>query len=403
MKLLKNNINDKEKLSIRCKLLIIYILSLALGTVNIPMGGSILKYIAIFPVLANLFYCFKTKKLIINKIHIMYLIYGFIMILSLFYTKYLTSVVDKLVTNGLFIVLLILASCNDYNKKEEYYIRLSMLWSARITAVLALALGGKIEAGRLALTGNYFVEDPNYLCGYFLFAIIFILNNLMTKKGANVIEKIINIIEIIMYLYVIIITGSRGGIIALGVSIGSYLLFWMIKSKKNIRTIISYAVIVIMLIVSFNIIINNLPTEIRNRFDINNMIKSRGTGRIDLWIEAENIYDNSNILNRLLGHGAGSIRSIEVNGYYMTNAVHNFWLEELIEQGWIGLILMTLINLYCIYITIKKKEYVLAATLIGIIGLTMSLSLRAFKPWWNLIIIISIVCNEKRNLYKSNK
>ncbi len=73
--------------------------------------------------------------------------------------------------------------------------------------------------------------------------------------------------------------------------------------------------------------------------------------------------------------------------------MHNMFIENLIETGLIGLILYS-VYIFSFWNSAKKSGDVFAAAVMaGMIVMSLSVSIYAFKPYWNIMIYILCVQN----------
>ena len=134
-----------------------------------------------------------------------------------------------------------------------------------------------------------------------------------------------------------------------------------------------------------------MPTEVTQRYDVSYTIKDGGAGREEIWKNVLYNYKNSPEFNKIFGWGAGTISYFNNRGM----VAHNIWIESLMEIGIIGVIVLLIF-----YFTYLKKaytmgEYMIVASYIGYMIMTISMSLYSYKPIWNIIILIIILKNNR--------
>jgi O-antigen ligase len=128
------------------------------------------------------------------------------------------------------------------------------------------------------------------------------------------------------------------------------------------------------------------------RYDISFISTDGGAGRLDIWKSILSNYNSSTELKKFFGWGAGTIPYFTYNG----EVGHDIWIESLVEIGIIGV--MILFIFYYIYFrkACRIREYVVAASFIGYMIMTLSLSLYSYKPIWNIILLIILLKNRKQ-------
>ena len=85
------------------------------------------------------------------------------------------------------------------------------------------------------------------------------------------------------------------------------------------------------------------------------------------------------------GRGLGSLFPIKIDGKVVYAGAHNHAIQLLYDQGIIGLLSFALLIICCFVRCIRKRRCV-AIALIGMLALSVSLSLNpSIKAFWNLI------------------
>ena len=376
--------NNKMKI---CTYLIgCFLLLIPADTFEILPGISILRILALLMIFSCFLYA-RDSKIKLNWIIILLLGYIFFSVFQIFYTDYISNTISKVATITMYTVLLISINLTNFNDKEKEFLHKCFFYSTWMAVILILLFRAEFE-GRLTISilGNK-VEDPNQFCGYFIPGIVYYFYLFLNKK----IQKIKNILILSLFLYLVFLTGSRGGLLAiLGGMFAVFILY--LKQNKNNKfwnklikvTLIS---ILIYLIVIF--ILNKINPELAARFSIENVLSSGGTGRTEIWEYYINLYGQSNLWYKLFGYGLGSLSSIY-------RVAHNTWIESLLESGIIGSILLISIMLHSLKIVSKNNNIQLMSSFFALIILTLSLSLLSYKLLWGYLIIAIIFKNEKK-------
>lgn len=389
---------EKDEMSVsgRALLLGLYFMSLPLGVVELPIGGSVLKLIALLPIGVTAVYLLNPRnKFRLMSEHVVFVVLFFVILLSAQFSINKSASYKGIVSGLSLIVLFVISTGVYYSKKDVKWLVEASLWASRITAVLTLIFGGSIGDDRISLANSVFVEDANYLIGYFLIGVAYSLHKFLSKEY-SVTSKLFNVIELVVYFYVILLTGSRGGAISVAVCILSYLVLRAAYYKETLRMTLIFLALIFLLVFTVIIGLRYIPIEVIQRFTIEAIADSGGTGRFDLWRESYKIYKDSPIWRQIVGYGSNTVLYIRVGDYRLWNVVHNFWFEKMLELGLFGLFSYLFISGMCIRRLFNKKNIMLFAAYLGIISLSMSLSLRGFKPWWNLMILLFIVSEHMR-------
>lgn len=370
----------------------IYLLALPLGAMHIGAVGSALRIIAILPVffaIANL------KKLYISKPIIYYMLYILICGLSVLYSTDMVAAKSKFISM-LLLFLLLLSSCFfKYSDKDLDLFKRALVWSSRISCLLCLIFNNYVQ-GRMYFQSGAFSEDPNYFCAYLSFGVINALE-IMLRNGASLKSKILSLIELSVYLTVALLTGSRGGLLALLFGIAMFILF-------SNRKVLSIKTIMIISLVSISLYLGTqfLSDDILSRFTVENVSETGGTGRTIIWAKALKMFGMSDIFRKLFGQGLGNtVNSWVKYGFKEAHVCHNMFIESLIEIGLIGLI--TYISGVCSFIqeAFKRDRYAFAVVVV-MFFLSLSTSISTFKPYINIMLYILCLANidyTKRTCY----
>ena len=114
------------------------------------------------------------------------------------------------------------------------------------------------------------------------------------------------------------------------------LIYFVMTKKINIRFTLLLLLFLLFLFYSLNHI---LTQDLSDRFTIESVLSSGGTGRTDIWKGALTSYSEESFLRQLLGFGFGSFGTFNYihSRYYA--ASHNDFIGMLIELGFIGFLL----------------------------------------------------------------
>lgn len=365
-----------------CKFLGFYFCSLILGVLNIGSVGSVLKLIAFVPIVIWFFNGGFIKNSPFTKS------FSFFFLISFFSSLWSInqdSSVSRLISLAGFLLLVFAISSHTYSSIELQFLKVCLIWSSRITLVIAFLFSSKY-GGRLFLSG-IINEDPNYLCCYFVFGIISNMEIFLSDNNWK--KKILNVIEFSMYLYIVIATGSRGGGGAILFAIVTFILFF--KSRNSEIVIISMKKIVffILFFICLFIVQSWVSTEVLNRFSSEAIIESNGTGRYDIWNAAIHAFADSDLFRKMIGYGPATARDITyIFSFPSHNVIHNIFIENLLELGLFGLISYLLYIGSFILMARKMNSIFSFSVIMGICFLSLSTSLYAFKPYWNIMLFI---------------
>lgn len=379
--------SKSENLCLYVRILGIYFLSLILGAMNIGIIGSLLKVIGSIPVAIWLI-----EKQSIYKSKLLTFVFLMVSWVGLSYCWSIepAKTLQRTLTQCSFLLLLCSASTYTYNARALSYLKKCLIWSSRISAICTLIFADYME-GRLFL-GNILVEDPNYLCAYFLFGIAFDLE-LLLGENETIRTKMIALCEIFIYFYIIIATGSRGGTLAVLMACLTFYVYTLQGRNISIRKFFSPIFAVIFLIIVYCIAIKFVSPDVLQRFSLKELAESNGTGRYTIWEDALSTYFHSGVFRQLAGYGSATAVTIaQIYHFRRINVFHNAFIENLLEIGFIGFLFYTTYIFRFWNCARKQKNIFAFSVMTGLIVLSLSTSIAAFKPYWNIILFI--ICTE---------
>ena len=367
----------------------IYFSFLIVGAMNIGAFGSLLKILAIIPAII---WIIQRHSIIKNRCFFIAIVFVGFCAMSYLWSVSQENTATRISTQVTFILLLAASSGYTYNPQEIQYLKKSLIWSSRLTAVLVLLFGGHYE-GRITLNG-LIREDPNYLCAYFLFGVagaIIVLLGQNCKKA-----KIIAAFELMVYIYIVFATGSRGGLLAIVACGIITLLLYKNRDDTTFERIYKRVGIIAIIILALVFVSAFLESAVLERFSLDVLSKSEGTGRYDLWQDAINAYTNSNFLRQSIGYGsATAIPVTYLFPFSRHNVYHNMFVETLVELGAVGILLYVLHIFSFVRVTIIKRDFFSFAIISSMVVLSLSTSISVFKPYWNIMIFILCTTLEK--------
>lgn len=387
---------NNDSISWFTKSLAIYFLALIIGAINVGSLGSLLKILGLIPIIL---WIFRYKgKLYLSPLFLSASLFLIWTAFSLLWSIDWTATKTRAMTQLSFVLLLAATCTYNYNKREIKLLKTALIWSSRISVVVSLLFSSLLH-GRLWLSG-VINEDPNYLCMYFLFGIVNGVEVIFNEHG--LLKKLIHIVEIFSYLYVIIATGSRGGALAAGATFA--IVFFRVQKGKElgIRGIVGSIAFATIAILGLVFATNMVADDILGRFMIQDVIASGGTGRALIWEDAWRTYINSNILRKIVGYGTGTAKTIASEYHFrLINVIHNIYLENLLEVGIVGAIL------YIIYILrfwnyARKNDTFCYSIISGLMVMTLTVSAAAIKPYWNILLFTICVSKYMMNAEKGD-
>lgn len=209
---------------------------------------------------------------------------------------------------------------NDFNK-----IKVAFIIQGGIMVILC-SMFGKYMDGRFWLQSATSGADPNYLSGWFIIPICFIVEK-MVNSSVKTIYKLLMIIEVAGFFYFIMESASRSGLITNALALGLSILY---VAKKNIKKHpIKFLIMIVIFICTIIIGIQNMPETMLAR-----LASSNGNlgGRSAIWKQLWSAINNTTY-GIVFGMGSGSVTYF--NAFHM--AAHNTFFDVLFQYGLVGI------------------------------------------------------------------
>lgn len=148
------------------------------------------------------------------------------------------------------------------------------------------------------------------------------------------------------------------------------------------------------MVCAYFLAIQILPETLLARFTIASVVKSGGTGRTTIWLNALDAFWNGNPLRMIVGYGFGSFPRFLKFFCGRYKAAHNDFVQILIELGIGGCVYYV----FCLYNALKRMKNerkplnfsIVALLIIG--GISMELFIK--KMFWMGIFLSFIKIEE---------
>lgn len=302
--------------------------------------------IVVIVLLFSMLFSKDSKKLQLNFLTVLWILFivlmGITTIFAYFPDEALIQYIKVLKIQFVTLLTLMLITDMDKLRKVIWVICLSIGFFSIKGGVFTLLTGGGF---RVWGPSGSFIEDNNALAVAILMTIPLMFYLYQQEKNKKI--KLGIMVAIILSLFTVLGTQSRGALLAIG-AVGVF--YWFKSEKKFIS-----AVIVVSLgacLLAF------MPETWYERMDsMNNYEKDASAmGRIHAWEYAINAA-NDNILG--MGFESWSLETFSI--YSQTpdpHAAHSIYFGVLGDHGWIGLILFLLI----FYLSWKRLKHVIKYT-----------------------------------------
>lgn len=233
--------------------------------------------------------------------------------------------------------------------------------------------------------------DPNNQAAFLIVGIVISLYQILIKKEL----KLLSLVILAINCYTMLITGSRGGLVTLGV-VAIFSIFSNGNRKSWKNTLYKLLLAGVIAAVLYLLIKKYLPIEIYERlFGFESY--GGGSERDVIWKNALELFGKG--INPLMGAGWGAYYGY--NG--MNVVVHNTYLAMLCDVGTFGVLLFFYPLIKAILYLARKKELLPIYLLIG--GLVPSFFIEAINKrfFWSVIQIAFITLNYLKNREKTEK
>lgn len=356
---------------------------LLMATDCFPLGavGSLLKIIALIPLGLSLL---EIRKMHVrfNLLIIFQFLFWLLAVTSLFYSVFQSKTISSVATLTLNLALVFaLGSMHSYSEEETKFLYRAVLYGSWMTVILMLIFSNISHDGRLTLQLGEGAQDQNYINGYILFAFSHHCKvAFLDRKGRH-------LIAVAFLSVIVMLTGSRGAFLAYVAVAMVHLVLMTIHTRRPFRNLLIFLIVMFSAMTFFEVILNQIPAEVAERFSWDYITETGTTGRTRIWRDLWNHFSDDSILRMLFGHGYGTTTVVS----QLNKVAHNLYLDNLITLGIVGLILQCITQICVFRELFRRKETVLIAAYVGFLVMCLSLSLTAYKPMWNIMLLTLII------------
>lgn len=387
---LDNNGVKDNRIGLVTKCLALYFVLMPLDSIPVFGLGSLLKFIAIVPLLV-IFITIKEPVVRYNSMTKLFFLHAIYCLFTVFISVDLQYSFDaylRLLSN---MILVVAAGgvYNQYTKNEYDFLKYSLVGGGIVTLILTFIFSDYSASNRLTMAVNGGMQDQNYINGYLLFAIAYFSIKVIQSK------ELYNFIPISAFVLFTLMTGSRGAMIAIFCVIVVCLLFNTFSIKKGFYTSLLVLLFAfVFLFFAWDFFLEFLPDEVSVRFTLDYLLEKGTTSRDLIWGYLIDLFFESNVFRQLFGYGYATT---PLMNHYNGLVAHNIWLDHLIGNGLIGTTIFIAMQLAFLRNAYTSKDSFLLGSYVGYLVMCMSLSLIAYKPLWNCMIMIMIFEQIKKN------
>ena len=260
---------------------------------------------------------------------------------------------------------------------------------AGIVCIVLYVFGDKTSVGEYGSRTSMIImgtaTDPNEFASIFIVPLSLVLFNLLNKKGS----RFLQITFMIIAIYCVLMSGSRGALLAVVVA----LCFTLVQSGKvDTKSILIILLVgILMLILVIRYVIPMIPDDVLTRMSLKALLKDGGSGRGDLWTDALRKIWSGSPFRMIFGYGQ---HGLTVGTKDISQTMHNQFIQQLTNYGIVGLVLyIILVYKSCKAIKIYCPKYMGAFCGMMFMSLTITMSV-AYKLLWILLLMPATMSKE---------
>lgn len=370
---------NKNIIRLRVYVLGLYLLLLPIDATlgNIIGDISIINYIEFFYIALRLTTMYKENMKISTlekcKLPVVYFLY-FIFSISWSITNDLNSwyIYSLMGSYAMFLF----SAIDNYSIEEYRFLKKSVIYSGIVVIIITFFNIDIFSSNRFVLNvGRYM--DPNYFATGFVLITSLLIDNILKKE-----YKEINMIILVCLMIIIIMTGSRGGLLANLAVIFSFLI---VNKKDGFRKLI----VVLSGVLSFGAIFyftrEYIPSWVLDRFVVNEMFSGGGSGRVYIWASNILYYKDLSLLRLIFGNGYSVFPYISMQTMGMYKVAHSIFVQSLLEGGMVGLLITIMLILAAMRNSLKSDNKYMFAALIGVTIGGITLDIHVSRFFWNAL------------------
>ena len=287
-----------------------------------------------------------------------------------------------------FIVIIFFSTkLNDLSSQNK----LDFCWIiAGVLCAILYIMGDKTAIGDYGSRTSMIImgtaTDPNEFASIFIVPMALSMYRILYLKKS--IKKFMYIFLILVSAYCILLSGSRGALIA---AIVSVIVTYFKNRSINIKTVLLTCIIILLIyFVLIELIFPLIPEDVLSRMTLQTLLEDGGSGRSEIWSEALYKVWHGSLFRMIFGYGQYGLTAD------FTQTMHNQFLQHLTNYGLIGLFLYCLLLMKTFFVINRRCPRYIGAFL-GIIVMSMTITMSiAYKLLW-IILLIPVLFECKRS------
>lgn len=276
---------------------------------------------------------------------------------------------------GQFAVTTAIVFCITVTRTSEKEIKLFKIamYLSILIAVISTLMNLPKPGKRLMIWITSYMDPNDFACGLAIVVSLFLVE-LTNKK-----RIILNLICIACVGVIILMSGSRGGLLTLGCIV----IVWLFNLKGPVRLKLLLALFAVAAIILF-CAENGIGPKVLARFSISRLIADGGAGRKQIWEAGIAKFLSSDPLHVIFGYGHGSytsaVRYVAI-GHGAPYIAHNMFINALLEGGLLGLGLMITCFAALYRYAAKNKNLFGILALTGFIAEGLTLDAQVYRTF----------------------
>lgn len=295
----------------------------------------------------------------------------------------------------LFVLLYLGITAVHISKRELQYLFWCIVAGTFTISLLILVFrvdyfGGGGERFTIQI-GGYEAVDPNYLGAYLAFGVSIALGLFLYSKNRIVLGIITGILGVGTLL-----TGSRGAMLALGIS-GLFILLQLMQNRKKKKFTVKMLLFIMISVAAVYFIVTHLPPNIFTRFFTTTYIDSSNSRRLMLWRDALGVIKRS----WMIGHGCIEDNIIIAKYLGMNEPTHNTYLGIWIQLGIIGIGSIFFLLVKEFIRAVKNKDFILAGMMLNVSLTSVLIGAAYTLTFWGMLIL-AVLINKYNDANRGN-
>ena len=378
--LLENeDISTVPKSSIFIGSVTLYAFATAFDFVAVVPGVSIARLVA-FLVLFAAVLSVRVARLTLDRLAVILLAFVAITISSMLLNPDAPEKVSATTSTVLNLVLVFVCSMFVCREDDAQRWCKALVWGSLVLTVLMIfspAAVGTEETGRIVAGIGSSQQDANEFCGYLIVATSYFTYHMLYSRRFSY------ALPLGAIMYAALMTGSRGGLIALLVTVVIAALSALRSSVHRLRYMLMATILGIAMAVSFNWVLRYLPSSVAVRFE-DFSVGGTANQRVKAWEDVlQSYWSDSSAVQLFVGHGFGATTEVTFNGL----VAHNLFIELLYSTGVLGLACFLALVAIAFSRFRRAGDWVLISATLGFLALFMSLSALTLKAFWVLLMV----------------